>query len=104
MGLWHWGIRDVGCHLIDIPFRTLGLKYPKDAECSVGSVYTRMWSADYHPEGCPPSSLITINFDATKKNNTPMTMTWMDGGIRPPHPDIIPPNADIGGPGSLNEY
>ena len=104
-GWWDYGtgaLGDVGCHLIDIPFRTLGLKYPKDAECSVGSVYTRMWSADYHPEGCPPSSLITINFDATKKNNTPMTMTWMDGGIRPPHPDIIPPNADIGGPGSLN--
>ena len=104
-GWWDYGtgaLGDVGCHLIDIPFRTLGLKYPKDAECSVGSVYTRMWSADYHPEGCPPSSLITINFDATKKNNTPMTMTWMDGGIRPPHPDIIPANADIGGPGSLN--
>ena len=104
-GWWDYGtgaLGDVGCHLIDIPFRTLGLKYPKDAECSVGSVYTRMWSADYHPEGCPPSSLITINFDATKKNNTPMTMTWMDGGIRPPHPEIIPPNADIGGPGSLN--
>ena len=104
-GWWDYGtgaLGDVGCHLIDIPFRTLGLKYPKDAECSVGSVYTRMWSADYHPEGCPPSSLITLNFDATKKNNTPMTMTWMDGGIRPPHPDIIPPNADIGGPDSLN--
>ena len=104
-GWWDYGtgaLGDVGCHLIDIPFRTLGLKYPKDAECSVGSVYTRMWSADYHPEGCPPSSLITLNFDATKKNNTPMTMTWMDGGIRPPHPEIIPPNADIGGPGSLN--
>ena len=104
-GWWDYGtgaLGDVGCHLIDIPFRTLGLKYPKDAECSVGSVYTKMWSADYHPEGCPPSSLITINFDATKKNNTPMTMTWMDGGIRPPHPEIIPPNADIGGPGSLN--
>ena len=104
-GWWEYGtgaLGDVGCHLIDIPFRTLGLKYPKDAECSVGSVYTKMWSADYHPEGCPPSSLITINFDPTEKNKTTMRMTWMDGGIRPPHPEIIPPNADIGGPGSLN--
>ena len=104
-GWWEYGtgaLGDVGCHLIDIPFRTLGLKYPKDAECSVGSVYTKMWSADYYPEGCPPSSLITINFDATEKNKTPMQMTWTDGGIRPPHPDIIPPNDDIGGPNSLN--
>ena len=42
-GWWEYGtgaLGDVGCHLIDIPFRTLGLKYPTDAECSVGSVYT----------------------------------------------------------------
>lgn len=57
-GWWEYGtgaLGDVGCHLIDIPFRTLGLKYPTDAECSVGSVYTQMWTADYHPEGCPPA-------------------------------------------------
>ena len=104
-GWWEYGtgaLGDVGCHLIDIPFRTLGLKYPKDAECSVGSVYTKMWNADYHPEGCPPSSLITLNFGSTEKNNTPMQLTWTDGGIRPPHPDIIPANDDIGGPGSYN--
>ena len=28
----------------------------------------------------------------------------MDGGIRPPHPDIIPPNADIGGPEANGYY
>ena len=28
-------------------------------------------------------------------------MTWTDGGIRPPHPDI-PANSDIGGQDSLN--
>ena len=35
-GWWDYGtgaLGDVGCHLIDIPFRTLGLKYPTDAEC-----------------------------------------------------------------------
>lgn len=104
-GWWEYGtgaLGDVGCHLIDIPFRTLGLKYPKDAECSVGSVYTKMWNADYFPEGCPPSSLITLNFASTKKNNTAMQLTWTDGGIRPPHPEIIPANDDIGGPGSFN--
>lgn len=29
-------------------------------------------------------------------------MTWSDGGIRPPHPEIIPPNNDIGGTNSEN--
>ncbi|MGB5170372.1 MAG: Gfo/Idh/MocA family oxidoreductase [Eudoraea sp.] len=104
-GWWDYGtgaLGDVGCHLIDIPFRTLGLKYPTNAECSVGTVYSQMWTADYHPEGCPPSSFITLNFDGTEKSNSPIEMTWSDGGIRPSHPDIIPADSDIGGPGSNN--
>ncbi len=104
-GWWDYGtgaLGDVGCHLIDIPFRTLGLKYPTDAECSVGSVYTQMWNADYHPEGCPPSSFITLHFGATEKSKSPIEMTWSDGGIRPSHPDIIPADHDIGGANSAN--
>lgn len=104
-GWWDYGtgaLGDVGCHLIDIPFRTLGLKYPTDAECSVGSVYTQMWNADYHPEGCPPSSFITLHFAATGKSKSPIEMTWSDGGIRPSHPEIIPANHDIGGEKSNN--
>ena len=104
-GWWDYGtgaLGDVGCHLIDIPFRTLGLKYPISAECSVGNVYSKMWSPDYIPEGCPPSSFITLNFEATKKSKKPIQMTWSDGGIRPPHPEIIPANNDIGGKNSEN--
>lgn len=104
-GWWDYGtgaLGDVGCHLIDIPFRTLGLKYPTDAECSIGSVYTQMWNADYHPEGCPPSSFITLHFNATEKSQAPIEMTWSDGGIRPSHPEIIPAIQDIGGANSAN--
>ena len=104
-GWWDYGtgaLGDVGCHLIDIPFRTLGLKYPTDAECSVASVYTQMWNADYHPEGCPPSSFITIHFAATEKSKSPIEMTWSDGGIRPSHPEIVPADHDIGGANSAN--
>ena len=104
-GWWDYGtgaLGDVGCHLIDIPFRTLGLKYPKDAECSVASIYSQMWTADYNPEGCPPASFITLHFDATDKSKAPIEMTWSDGGIRPSHPEIIPANNDIGGANSAN--
>ena len=104
-GWWDYGtgaLGDVGCHLIDIPFRTLGLHYPKDAECSVGSVFSQMWTPDYHPEGCPASSFITLHFDATEKSGSPIEMTWSDGGIRPSHPEIIPADSDIGGSGSAN--
>jgi len=61
-----------------------------------------MWTPDYHPEGCPASSFITLHFDATAKSKSPIEMTWMDGGIRPAHPDIIPANDDIGGANSAN--
>ncbi|WP_163381731.1 Gfo/Idh/MocA family protein [Cyclobacterium sp. SYSU L10401] len=104
-GWWDYGtgaLGDVGCHLIDIPFRTLGLKYPTDAECSVASIYTDMWTADYYPKGCPPASFITLHFDATTKSKAPIEMTWSDGGIRPSHPDIIPADDDIGGKNSAN--
>lgn len=104
-GWWDYGtgaLGDVGCHLIDIPFRTLGLKYPTDAESSVGSIYTEMWNADYHPEGCPASSFTTLHFDATEKSKSKIEMTWSDGGIRPSHPDIIPAENDIGGKNSSN--
>ncbi|MDO9552136.1 Gfo/Idh/MocA family protein [Rhodonellum sp.] len=104
-GWWDYGtgaLGDVGCHLIDIPFRTLGLRYPTDAECSVGSVYSGMWTADYHPEGCPASSFTTLHFAATEKSKSPIEMTWSDGGIRPSHPDIIPADHDIGGTNSAN--
>src|SRR5690606_30331517 len=96
-GWWDYGtgaLGDVCCHLIDIPFRTLGLMYPTDAECSVGSVFSQMWTPDYHPEGCPASSFITLHFAATKKSKSPVEMTWSDGGIRPSHPEIIPADED----------
>jgi predicted dehydrogenase len=104
-GWWDYGtgaLGDVGCHLIDIPFRTLGLHYPTDAECSVASVFSKMWSPDYHPEGCPASSFITLHFDATPKSKSRIEMTWSDGGIRPAHPDIIPANEDLGGTNGAN--
>ena len=104
-GWWQYGtgaLGDMGCHIIDIPFRALGLKYPTAVECSIGSVYRQMWTAEYLPEGCPPSSYVVLNFDATESNPVPIQMTWTDGGIRPSHPDLIPANEDLGEAGGNN--
>jgi len=104
-GWWDYGtgaLGDMGCHLIDIPFRALGLHYPTAVECSIGSVFTRMWQEEYIPEGCPPSSSVTIDFDASEQNNTPVKMVWTDGGIRPSHPDLIPADEDLGEKGGGN--
>ena len=104
-GWWAYGtgaLGDMGCHIIDVPFKALGLKYPTDVECSVGSVYTKMWTPEYIPEGCPPSSSVTLHFNPTLKNNSKIEMIWTDGGIRPSHPDLIPPNEDLAGAGGNN--
>jgi len=104
-GWWAYGtgaLGDMGCHIIDVPYRTLGLGYPTAVECSVGNVFIKMWSPEYIPEGCPPSSSVSINFNASEKNSVPLNMTWLDGGLRPTHPDLIPPEDSLGEEGSGN--
>ncbi len=104
-GWWNFGtgaLGDMGCHLIDPPFRVLGLSYPTEVECSVGQVFTRDWVPEYIPEGCPPSSRVEIKFPPSTRNQREVKMTWHDGGLRPFHPDLIPAEDFIGEPGSAN--
>lgn len=104
-GWWNFGtgaLGDMGCHLIDSPFRVLGLGYPTEVECSVGAVFLKDWTPEYIPEGCPPSSRVEIKFPATKVNKSPLTMTWHDGGLRPFHPDLVPANDPLGDADSSN--
>ena len=70
-GWWNFGtgaLGDMGCHLIDVPFRALELGYPTEVECSVGQVFTKDWVPEYIPDGCPPSSHVQIKFKANKVN------------------------------------
>ena len=104
-GWWNFGtgsLGDMGCHIMDVPFRLLGLGYPTEVECSVGAIYKRDWNPEHVPEGCPPSSSVQIKFPNSKKNDAPVKMVWSDGGIRPFHPDLIPADHDLGGKGSNN--
>ncbi len=104
-GWWNFGtgaLGDMGCHIIDPPFRVLGLGYPTEVECSVGQVFTKDWTPEYIPEGCPPSSSVQIKFPASAKNKSEVKMIWTDGGIRPFHPDLIPASDDLGEPGGAN--
>ncbi len=103
-GWWEYGtgaLGDMGCHLMDTPFVTLGLKYPTDVESSIGSVYKQMWTPEYIPEACPPSSMITLGYEASEKNPVPLKLTWTDGGIKPPHPDLLPVDEEIPANGVL---
>lgn len=104
-GWWNFGtgaLGDMGCHIIDPPFRVLRLGYPTEVECSVGQIFLKDWSPEYIPEGCPPSSHVQVTFPKSEHNNSSVKMIWTDGGIRPFHPDLIPADDPIGEEGSAN--
>ncbi len=104
-GWWNFGtgaLGDMGCHMFDPAFRVLGLGYPTEVECSVGQIFLQDWVPEFIPEGCPPSSSVQLKFPATAKNNSPITFNWSDGGIRPPHPDLIPADHHLGSDNSAN--
>lgn len=97
-GYWDYGtgaLGDMGCHLIDPAFKTVGLGYPSEVECSVAAIYEKMWTAAYYPDSCPAAASITLKFPG--KNGKPdVKMHWMDGGIRPERPDELGPDEIMG--------
>lgn len=102
-GWWDYGtgaLGDMGCHLLEVPFSTLGLQYVSDVQATVGSVYYDEFKRGYYPESCPPSSHATMTFPKTAKTKGPITLHWMDGGIQPARPDELGPNELFGDGGN----
>ncbi len=88
-GWWDYGtgaLGDLGCHLMEAPFRILGLQYALDVQASVTSVFTAFGKRGYFPDSFPPSSHATLTFPKTEKTKGEVIMHWMDGGIKPERP------------------
>ena len=103
-GWWDYGtgaIGDMGCHLVEPPFRILELDTPISVECSVGSVYVDEFRRGYFPESCPPSSHVIMTFEQNKHTKGNLQMHWMDGGIKPERPEEMLPNESFGDNGTL---
>ena len=99
-GWWDYGtgaLGDMGCHLVEAPFRVLGIRYANDVQASVGGVYVDEFKEGHFPESCPPSSHITLTFPKTDKTKGEVTLHWMDGGIQPERPIELLPSEDWGG-------
>ncbi len=102
-GWWDYGtgaLGDMGCHLIEVPFRVLNLQSPKDVQCSVGSVYVDEFQRGYFPDGPPPSSHVTLTYPKTNKTKGEIKLHWMDGGIQPERPEELGPNETFGDGGN----
>lgn len=98
-GWWDYGtgaLGDLGCHLLEAPFRVLNLKHALDAQASVSQVYVDWGQRGFFPDTPPPSSHATLTFPKTDKTNGPVTLQWMDGGITPPRPHELGPNEMFG--------
>jgi predicted dehydrogenase len=97
-GWWSYGtgaLGDMGCHLIDPAFKTVGLGYPSEVECSVSTMVEKMWTPAYHPESCPVSSIVKMKFPG-KPGKPDVTLHWMDGGLLPDRPDELGPDEMMG--------
>ena len=97
-GWWAYGtgaLGDMGCHLIDPAFKTVGLGYPSEVECSMASTYQVMWNPLEHPDSCPVSSSVKMKFPG-KPGKPDVALYWMDGGIRPERPDELGPDEPMG--------
>lgn len=76
-GWWDFGtgaLGDIGCHSLDPVFRALKLKYP----VSFQGVSTLVNEETY-----PLGSMVRYEF-AARENMPALTLTWYDGGLRPP--------------------
>ena len=87
-GLWDYGtgaMGDMGAHIFDAPIWALNLGLPKRIQAS-----SSPYSVDYLPQ----SAIITYEF-AARGYMPPVTVTWCDGGLRPPRPEALEPGRAI---------
>ncbi len=99
-GFWDFGtgaLGDMGCHIMETPFKTLNLGHPFEAEASC----TTIWSNDFieadYSEACPPSSVVRLMFE--NETHGTVSLNWYDGGIMPDLPPELGNGEEPGGNG-----
>ena len=86
-GFWDFGtgaMGDMGCHIMETPFKTLGLRFPYEAEASCTTVWIDDFVEADYPAACPPSSVVRLRFKTEKHGD--IGLNWYDGGIMPDLP------------------
>lgn len=117
-GWWDFGtgaLGDIGCHSLDPVFRALKLGHPLNVEAM---------SSRVNKETYPQASIVRYEFPARKPNELPqpgddffdvsstgleppkvemppVTVTWYDGGLRPPRPKQLDDGLSMGTNGTL---
>jgi predicted dehydrogenase len=97
-GWWAFGtgaLGDMACHIMDPIYRMLPILYPDSVECSVATVYKKMWDDTQNPDACPPSSIIHLNYPRIDGKGN-IKVSWYDGGLLPMRPDELLPEEAFG--------
>jgi hypothetical protein len=81
----------MAAHLMDHPYWALGFTYPT----SVEATFTP-WGTDLKNNRVtfPMGSQVVYKFPA-RGNQPPVTLTWVDGGLMPGRPDLLPEDVPL---------
>jgi predicted dehydrogenase len=88
---------DMGAHLIDHPFWALGLTYPSSIEAT-----STQWGTtpQRKPVSYPVSTSVHYQF-AARGLQPPVKLSWSDGGIYPPRPEVLPDDVELASEGGV---
>ena len=94
-GWWDFGtgcLGDIACHELSAAFKALKLGHPTVVEaCSSNHQMPK----DVINETAPVASIVRWSFPA-EGDRAPLTVTWWDGGLKPPRPDELEPGRRFG--------
>ena len=87
---WEYGagtFGDMACHIVDLPFWALDLKYPTNVKCR---------GPEPHDVGAPNWTIAEFEFPRKKSDGSAgsLQLTWSDGGH---HVDVVKITNDAGG-------
>ncbi len=94
-GWWDFGtgcLGDIGCHEFSVVFKALELGHPTKIEACSSN---HPWGPEVADETAPLASITRWYFPAeqvgkaTGGNRSAITLTWWDGGLKPPRPDEL---------------
>ena len=87
---------DLGCHILDAAFWAMNLKYPSSVEGCISTYWHDLWKkTEPRHETFPRSTIVRYQFPA-RDGFPPLKLTWWDGGMMPPRPDILDPEEELG--------
>lgn len=96
---WDFGtgsLGDLGCHILDPVFWALKLNYPESVEGNISTYWHDFWQkTEPKHETYPRSSIVRYKFPA-RENMPAVDVTWWDGGMMPPRPEVLEEGRQMG--------